>query len=484
MEKLSDRVIDIAKRRGFFWPAFEIYQGCAGFYTYGPLGVLLKLNMERVIRNWFVREEGCLLLEAPTLTTEDPWVASGHVKSFTDMTIECEKCGEAYKGEQITGEELGLKETQELIEKKKIKCPKCGGKLGSPYDYNLMFKTYIGPGKSKISGYLRPETAQTTYMDFKRLYDIARKQIPFGVIQFGKSFRNEISPRKGLIRLREFSQAEVQFFVNPKEKKHPKFKEIEDFVVNVLERQGTVKRVRMGDLVKHGLSEWIAYFLARSIQLFEKMGIDKNKLRCRQHTETELAFYSKDTWDVEFLSETFGRVELVGIADRTDYDLKRHQDLSKQDMSVNGAIPHVIEVAYGIDRPLYCVMESCIKKDNDRIYFEFPPNIAPYQVAVFPLVSKDKLPEKALEVYKLLFNSGFLVLYDEGFIGKVYYRQDEAGTPFCVTIDYDTLKNGDVTIRNRDNQKQVRVLIKDLPEVLGKLFKKEIEFEKAGKVFK
>ncbi len=495
-------VLDIAKRRGFFWPSFEIYQGCSGFYTYGPLGALMKMRVENLIREYYMIHEGCLLVEAPTLTTEDPWVASGHVESFTDMTIECQKCGEAYRADQLIEEKTGkdveglsLGEIQKKIKDNKITCPKCSGVLGRVYDYNLMFKTYIGPGKRKVSGYLRPETAQTTYMPFKRLYELGRRKLPFGVIQFGRSFRNEISPRKGLVRLREFSQAEVQFFVHPKQKnEHPKFSVVKNFKVPILTKQDQKRKqkpkmIKIGELVKKKFTnEFIAYFLARSFQLYLQMGIDPRKLRLRQHRDDERCFYSKDTWDVEFLSDNYGRIELVGIADRTDYDLKRHMDLSKQDMKIdwNGEklIPHIVEVAYGIDRPLFCIMESCLREDRDRIYFTFPPKVSPYQVAVFPLVRKDVLPKLAREIFETLRREGFFALYDEtGSIGRLYYRQDEAGTPYCITIDYDSKKKGDVTIRNRDNQKQIRVKIKKVPEVLWELFEGG-KFETLGRLIK
>lgn len=499
---MKQDILDIAKRRGFFWPSFEIYGGASGFYTYGPLGALLKLRIESVIRDYFMIKENCLLIEAPVLTTGDPWVASGHIENFTDMTIECQKCGEAYRADHLVEEKTGkstdgvsLPEIQKLIQKNKIKCPKCSGVLGSIYDYNLMFKTFIGPGKNKVTSYLRPETAQTTYMPFKRLYEIGRKQIPLGVIQFGRSFRNEISPRKGLVRLREFSQAEVQFFIDPKEKnKHPKFNLVKNLSFLVLTKDDQKKNkkgkvLKINSLVKKNLTtEWIAYFLARSMQLFESMGIDKRKLRCRQHKDEERSFYSSDTWDVEFLSDNFGRIELVGIADRTDYDLKRHMELSRKDMRINldgkKFVPNVIEVAYGIDRPLFCVLESCLRKDKDRVYFSFPPEIAPYQVAVFPLVRKDGLPEKARKIYEMLRDEGFYALYDEGFIGRIYYRQDEAGTIYCVTYDYDSLKDKAVTIRFRNNKKQIRVKIKDLSEILKKLIKGQLKFEKTGELVK
>jgi len=491
-------ILDIARRRGFFWPSFEIYGGVAGFYTYGPLGALLKLRIEKLIRDYFVNKEGCLLLDAPMLTPEEPWVASGHVESFTDMNIECMKCGEAYRADLLLEEKTGksaegmsLKEMLDAVKKAGIRCPKCGGELGKPYDYNLMFWTFIGPGKSRIAGCLRPETAQTTYMPFKRLFELGRKKLPLGVIQVGKSYRNEISPRQGLIRLREFSQAEAQFFFDPHDKeRHPKFDTVKRKKLAVLtksdqKRNRKEKVMDVAGLVKKKhANEWIAYFLAVSIDMFRQMGIDGKKLRCRQHQDDERSFYSSDTWDIEYMSDVFGKIELVGVADRTDYDLKRHQQFSGQKMSVTvegrSFIPHVVEVAYGIDRPVYCVVESSLRKDGDRVYFAFPPSVSPYQVAVFPLVRKDGLPGQARDVYDALNAAGFYALYDEGFIGKLYYRQDEAGTPFCVTIDYDTKKDKSVTVRDRDNQRQIRVKIKDLVDVISHVMNGQIKFEKAG----
>ncbi len=495
-------VLDIARRRGFFWPSFEIYGSCAGFYTYGPLGALLKLRIEKLIRDHYVNKERCLLVEAPILTPEEPWVASGHVESFTDMNVECTKCGEPHRADHILEEKtkkstegMSLEKIVKELQKVGVKCVKCGGALGEPYDYNLMFKTYIGPGKSKITGCLRPETAQTTYMPFKRLFELGRKKLPMGVIQLGKSYRNEISPRQGLVRLREFSQAEAQFFFDPDDKeKNPKFDQVKRKKVMVVTKGDQVKNkeggmMLIGDVVKKKhASEWIAYLLAVSMDLFQKMGIDGKRLRLRQHKDDERSFYSSDTWDVEYMSDTFGKIELVGIADRTNYDLTRHQETSKQSMEVNiegkKFVPHVIEVAYGIDRPVYSAIESSVRKDGDRVYFSFPPTVSPYQVAVFPLVKKDGLPKMARDVYDSLNDAGFYALYDEGFIGKLYYRQDEAGTPFCVTVDYDTKKDQAVTLRDRDNQKQVRVKIKDLADVLGKVINGQIKFEKAGKLLK
>ncbi|MBN1896320.1 MAG: glycine--tRNA ligase [Candidatus Aenigmarchaeota archaeon] len=499
---MTINIMDIAKRRGFFWPSFEIYGSVGGFYTYGPLGSLLKLRIEKLIRDHYITKEHCLNIEAPILTPEDPWIASGHVESFTDMNMECTKCGEPHRADHLLEEKLkidaegmSLNKILAKIRENKIKCTKCGGELGEPYDYNMMFKTSIGPGKNKITGCLRPETAQTTYMPFRRLFELGRKKLPMGVIQIGRSYRNEISPRQGLIRLREFSQAEAQFFMDPKaDTRHPRFGRVKNMKVRVLTKgtqakNGKETEMTIGGIVaKKHTTEWISYLLATSLELFEKMGIDPKRLRLRQHKDDERSFYSSDTWDVEFMSDTFGKIELVGVAARTDYDLGRHQEFSKQKMEVNIDgnifIPHVVEVAYGIDRPVYAAMESSAKKDGDRVYFSFPPEASPYQIAVFPLVKKDGLPEKAMKVYDMLNDAGFYVLYDQGFIGKLYYRQDEAGTPFCVTVDYETASDKSVTLRNRDDQMQVRVKTDALPDVLKKIMTGKLQFRKAGKVLK
>jgi glycyl-tRNA synthetase len=489
---LIDKLEDIAKHRGFFWPSQEIYGGVSGFYDYGPIGTLLKLNIEKTIRDHFI-SLGCLLVESPVLTSLRPWVASGHVKGFADMLTECTRCNEAYRADHLVEENMKIStegkkaaEIEGLL--KGLKCPKCSGTLGNISDYNLMFRSTIGPGKDKIEAALRPETAQTTYINFRRLFEIGRKKLPLCVLQLGKSFRNEISPRKALVRLREFSQAEAQFFVHPKRKKWD-LGDVANIESTVLskedqEKDGKPKRMKIPELTKL-CNSMTACFLAQSLLLYKRMGIDANKLQLRQHRDGERSFYSSDTWDVEFMSERYGHIELVGVADRTDYDLKRHQEVSGQGMEITYEgekfVPHVIEAAYGIDRPLLCILESCLKQDGDRIYFSFPPAIAPYQVAVFPLVNKGGLPEKAREIFDGL-RSEFNCLYDcSGSIGRLYYRQDEVGTSFCITVDYDTLKDNTVTVRDRDTKKQVRIKISELKETLSRLINREIEFENDGK---
>ena len=478
------KILEIAKRRGIVYPSFEPYGGVSGFYDYGPVGKRIKENIENLIREVFIIKEGCFEVEAPTLTPEKVWIASGHVKSFSDLMVECLNCGEAYRADHLVEKHLNIscdgkskEDIEKLIKEKEIKCPKCKGSLGEIFHYNLMFKTQIGPGKDKLTGYLRPETAQTTYLAFNRLWEVCRKRLPLGVLQIGHSFRNEISPRQGMIRLREFSQAEIQFFVDPENKfvSEKKFSEVKDIKVKLLDKEEREYELSLEEAVKKKIIslQIIAYFLGLSLKLFEDIGINPKKLKLRQHKDEERAFYSTDTWDIEFHSENFGRVELVGISDRTDYDLSAHKNLSGEDFSVtyNGKkfIPHVIEIAYGIDRPFYCVLESSYIEEDKRRYFKFPVRIAPYLAGVFPLVNKDKLPEKAQEVFKILKEEKIYCFYDDsGSIGKRYARADEVGVPFSITIDYDTLKDNTVTIRNRDTREQIRVDIKQICSYLRK----------------
>jgi len=479
--KMKKKILDILKRRGIVYPSFEIYGGASGFYDYGPIGSRIKHNIENLIREYYVIGEGCFEVECPTLSPEKVWIASGHVKNFTDMLTECLKCGESYRADHLVEEHLGIScegksidELYELIRGNEIHCPKCNGTLDRVYHYNLMFKTEVGhPGKI---WYLRPETAQSTYLAFKRLWEIGRKQLPMGVLQIGRSFRNEISPRQGMIRLREFNQAEIQFFVEPEKKFSERFHEVSNIKAKMVTKDEKEVVTSLADALRMGIIkiEMIAYFLGRSIQLFEEMGIKRDSLKLRQHKDEERAFYSSDTWDIEFVSENLGRIELVGISDRTDYDLRAHMNLSGEDMTVNYEgkkfIPHVIEVAYGIDRPFYCVLESCLVEEKERTYMKFPRRIAPYLAAVFPLVNKDGIPEKSRGVFELLRKNRVYTLYDQsGSIGRRYARADEIGIPFCITIDYDTLEDNTVTIRDRDTKEQKRVKIDEVVDYIVKV---------------
>lgn len=481
---MYQKILDISRRRGIIYPSFEIYGGVSGFYDYGPVGALIKNNVENLIREYYLIDEGCLEVQCPTLSPESVWIASGHVQNFADMMTECLKCGEPYRADHLIKDQvesadgMNIEDVQKFIDERKIKCPKCKGDLDRIYNYNLMFGTHIGPGRSKIKAYLRPETAQTTYLGFKRLWEVARKKLPFGVLQIGHSFRNEISPRQGMIRLREFNQAEIQFFTDPEVKTTPRFGEVSGIKTRILHKN-TSEPVEMtiGEAFEQKIIgiQLVAYFLGKSLRLFTDMGINPNQLSLRQHLDNERAFYSSDTWDIEYNSPGLGRIELVGIADRTDYDLKQHMNLSKEDMQVtfnnHKFVPHVVEVAYGIDRPIYCILESCIHEEPERTIFTFPPKTAPYLAGIFPLVEKDGIPEKAKQIFETLRNKRLYVFKDHaGSIGKRYARADEIGVPYCITVDYQTLEDDTVTVRERDTRSQTRVKVPEIAEkILGKI---------------
>ena len=476
MGRMHEKLMDVSKRRGIAYPSFEIYGGVSGFYDYGPVGSRIKQNIEDLLRRHYVIEDGCLEVQCPTLSPEDVWIASGHVKSFSDYITECSKCAEPYRADHLVESELkvpaegkGADELNALL--KDVKCPKCKAPLGSVYNYNMMFATSIGPGKGRITGYMRPETAQSTYLGFNRLWEYARRTLPFGVIQIGHSFRNEISPRQGMIRLREFNQAEIQYFMHPEKKTTEKFPQVSGMKVRIKDKQGMELETTIGEAHEKGVipTQFIAYNLGKAIRVFTDMGIRPERLKLRQHRDNERAFYSSDTWDVEYESDSFGKIELVGIADRTDYDLTAHMKQSKQDMtvSIDGKrfVPHVVEIAYGVDRPIYCVLESCFREEGERSYFSFPKKTAPYLAGVFSLVKKDGLAEKTQAVFNTLKDAGLFVFVDHaGSIGKRYARADEIGVPYSITIDYDTMKDDTVTVRERDSKEQRRVKTSDLPE--------------------
>jgi len=337
---------DLMRRRGFAWQSFEIYGGVGGFYDYGPLGATIKRKIEQKIRETFQRE-GFFELETPTVTPEEVFIASGHVEKFVDPLVECKKCGSRYRADHLVEEVLEIdtegmsaEHLTKIIEENNIKCPKCEGELGEVWYFNLMFETYIGPYKDK-KGYLRPETAQGLFINFKRLNHFARNQLPFGVFQIGKAYRNEISPRQGMIRLREFTQAEAEIFFNPKETEHPHFDDVKDEILRLYPIENQLKglgeiEITLEEAVKkrYVLNTFFAYYMAMVKRVLLDIGIPEKAIRFRQQLPEERAHYSTDTWDVEIYSERFGWVECVGIAYRGDYDLSRHMKMSGEDLTV------------------------------------------------------------------------------------------------------------------------------------------------------
>jgi glycyl-tRNA synthetase len=472
----KEGIVELTLRRGFLWQAFEIYGGAAGFYDYGPLGARLKRQIEAVWRDFYTRER-FYEIETTSIAPGEIFGASGHLKSFTDMAVVCRQCKSFFRvAENVTVSD---------------KCPECGGELEAAGEFNLMFQTRIGVPKGerkKSDGYLRPETAQGIYLNFARLLRFNRDKLPFGIVQIGKAYRNEISPRKSLIRLREFTMAEAEVFVDPREKnKHPGFDAVKDRMLRLVPaaegEEGELEEKSVGDAVGSGIivHEYLGYHLAKVCEFLEQIGIPRDKLRFRQHRSDEMAHYARDCWDAEFLSDRYGWMEIVGVADRGDYDLSAHASSSNADMSVHiqseeepvKIIPHVIEPSYGIDRIVYALLESSFYEEQvgkeKRNVLRLKREIAPVKAAVFPLLNREELKKKAWDVFQKLRETSIFVEYDDsGSIGRRYRRQDEIGTPYCVTVDYDTLEDGTVTIRERDTMTQVRVPVADVKAVLEK----------------
>ncbi len=498
---IYDKVTEIAKRRGFFWPSFEIYGGLSGFVTYGNLGTKLKRNIENAWREFFVRRQGFLELEAPIINASRVFEASGHLDHFKEHMVECTRCGRSFRADHLIEEKTGLENVEamggdairELLAEHEIRCPRCGGALKEPVMFLTMFQTTIGATGGEV-GYARPEAAQGMFLNFRRGFQQAREKLPFALAQTGKVLRNEISPRRGMLRLREFTIMELELFFDPQEPSCPWFNEVSGEEVSLLteemeaEGEKTPLEVSLGEAVEAGhiLTEWQAYFMGVSKRFISHLGVPPDRQRFRAHLPEERSHYSAQTYDHEVLLESWGWTEIAGHAYRTDYDLKAHQRGSGVDMTVlrpDGTrfIPHVVEPSFGLDRLLYVVLESSYQRRKKRDILALPRSLAPINVSVLPLVTKDGLSEKAAEVRELLLDAGLVVAYDEsGSIGRRYARSDEVGTPLAVTIDYDTLENDTVTIRDRDSWSQVRQRIADLPGLLRRYLKGEIEFSELG----
>lgn len=458
-----DDVIELAKRRGFFWPSYMIYGGSSGFYDYGPLGTLLKDNIIATWKREYARE-GAIFLDTPVISPADVFRASGHLEKFSDIAVKCGKCGTPYKFESLV-KGLGINEIAKtvdeaaaILEKYDVKCPKCGEKLKNPYDFNLMFRV----GSNDL--YLRPETAQGIFINFKNLYNYARNSMPIIVCQVGKGFRNEISPRQALIRMREFSQAEVEVF----------YLENDDFPapdssteLNMLRNTGELLKMKVSDALKSGIigNSVMAYFLNKTYEILLKLGFQPDHIRAREHDPGERAHYSSETWDFEYLLDG-DWTEIVGVSDRGTYDLGRHQQFSGENFQIDGRTPKVVEPSYGLDRILLTIMDSSYyRRENGYKVLRLDPHISPIHMAIFPLQKRDDLDRIAKDLFEKMKNIDPFIFYDDsGNIGRRYARQDEIGTPFCVTVDYQTKDDETVTIRERDSTSQVRVRISDLLE--------------------
>jgi len=499
-------ISELARRRGFFWPSFEIYGGVSGFFTYGPLGTVLKRRIEDKFRAFYTRPHGILEIESSVIMPAKVFEASGHLDHFKEPMVECTKCKRKFRADQLLQEQAGISdmETEKLniqelmneIQKRDIHCPECGGNLGSPEYFRTMFSTTIGPYSDAL-GYGRPEAAQGIFVEFKRLWEYARERLPFGVLTIGHALRNEISPRQGLLRQREFTIMDVEFFFDPQEPACTKIKEMENEKLRLLLAEAKLKgekeaiEVTVKEALHKGFirTEWQAYFMVLAKLFLKEIGVPEEKQRFIEKLEWERAHYSTQSFDQEVYLDRWGWEEVSGHAYRTDYDLKQHMKFSGVDMQAfkegRRFIPHVVEPSFGSDRLVYVAVEHALQAKKDRTLLRIPRDLAPIQAGVYPLVSKDGLPEKAREVFQTLVNKGFTAEYDEsGSIGRRYARADEAGTPLGVTIDYDTVKDETVTIRDRDSWKQVRTEIKQLPELLRAYFHYEKNFEDLGRLIK
>jgi len=421
-----EKIVSLCKRRGFVFPSSEIYGGLASCWDYGPMGVELKRNIKDAWWRTIVQQrEDVVGLETSIMMHPKVWEASGHVASFADPLVECKSCHLRWRATEVDSD----------------RCPKCGGELTEPRMFNLMFKTLTGPVEDEAGTiYLRPETAQGMFVNFENAVTISRKKLPLGSAQIGKSFRNEITPGNFIFRTREFEHMELEYFVKP-------------------------------DTAKY----WFDYWVKERFNWYTSLGIRKENLRLRQHGKGELAHYAKDCYDIEYLFP-MGWSELEGIANRGDYDLSQHAEYSGRDLSYyddesgQHYIPYIIEPSAGVERSFLAFIIDAYREEmvegEKRVVLRLCPSLAPIKVAVLPLSRNEKLTPLAKEIHKQL-RSSFMTWYDDSqSIGRRYRRQDEIGTPFCVTIDFESLEDHEVTIRDRDSLAQIRVPIAELEKTL------------------
>ncbi|NQU79848.1 glycine--tRNA ligase [Candidatus Woesearchaeota archaeon] len=493
-----DDMAVFCKKKGFVFPSSEIYGGMAGFFDYGPLGTEMKNNLKQEWWRFHVQSRQDVLgIDGSIICNPKVWVASGHAEKFGDVLVEDLKTHERFRADVLIEEALRIhadglspEDLGKLIKENNVKSPK-GNELSNPRQFNLMFTTNVGPVQSENSkAYLRAETAQIIFSEFKNVYETGRIKLPFGIAQMGRAFRNEIAPRHFLFRCREFEQMEIEYFVHPDKKDDCMFiEEVIEDKMNILsvdmqtkgqeEKNISVKQALDKKIIQ---SPWHAYWLAKELQWFARYGANPDNLRIRQHGKDELAHYSTDCWDLEYRFP-WGWKELEGIADRSDFDLQQHIKHSKKDLSIydeetkKKVVPHVVaEPSLGVDRSFLVFMFDAYDDDKERgnIVLRLHPKFAPYKAAVLPLVNK--LESKARAVYDSI-KEEMTCYYDKsGSIGRRYARQDEIGTPYCITIDFETLDNEEITIRDRDTTAQTRVKISDLKETMRKLINDEIKF--------
>ena len=554
---MYEKVVELARKRGFFWPSFEIYGGVAGFYDLGPLGTLLKNSIAQLWREYFVVRHMDMVveIETPVITPRAVFEASGHLEHFTDPIVECLSCGRKFRADQLVEEACGVRveglstdELTKILREKGVKCPVCGGELSDVRTFNLLFQTYIGP-YTQNTAFLRPEAAQGMFTSFKRVFTAMRERLPLGIAQVGRVARNEISPRQGMVRLREFTIMEVEFFFDPEEPGGPPFNRFGGRLRiltagDKVGGRGEPEAYGVEEAVEEGVvkSPWLAYWMAVSRDFVKELGVPEGDMFFEEKLPHERAHYATQTFDQMVRVSRWGWVEVSGHAYRGDYDLSRHMKFSGRDLTVfkrfekplvrrfeklvvnkavigrlfkgesgevlkllgrvsvadvrramsSGSktievggykvplealsireveervsgrrfIPHVVEPSFGAERLVLVVLDHSYSEEGGRVVLRIPPRVAPIKVAVFPLLPKEELVSVAREVYQAFLSQGITAVYDDsGSIGRRYARVDEIGVPYSITVDYQTLEDSTVTIRDRDTRQQVRVRVKDV----------------------
>ncbi len=488
------------KKKGLVYPSSEIYGGIAGFWDLGPVGVELMNALKSSWWHYFVRSRDDIVgLDASIISHPKAWEASGHLECFGDLMLVCSKCKNKVRADHFIEEKLGkpadgmiADEINAVIKKNKLTCPQCGSEFKEAHNFNLLFETKVGASSDTHNvAYLRGETAQAMFMNFRLVAETSRLQLPFGIAQIGRCFRNEISPRDFLFRSREFHIGEIEYFLHPDEKKCSLLtKKHLDLELNLLDAAMQEKskktaakskpaKTKIAEMLKRKLlTEWHAYFLAEQYLWLLQLGLNPAKLKVREHVTTELSHYSSATFDIDY-EFPFGSKEIAGNANRGQFDLKQHASFSKTKMELfdethkQSILPAVIEPTFGLERVFLALLFDAYDDDTKRgnIVLKLDKKLAPFYCAVFPLVkNKEQVAEKAKEVYQLLKEAHHCYYDDSGSIGRRYARADELGVPYCITIDFESLDDGSVTIRDRDSTAQERVKIKALKEKLTALY--------------
>ena len=477
-----EQIMQLSLERGFYFPSCEIYADAhAGFWEYGPSGVSLKNKFIELWRRELVRRDRMWEIDGSQIMSKSVFLASGHLASFADPVVTCQKCKSIFRADKLIAEissvvipeSADLAEFDGTISEKGIRCPRCKGTFDTAKKFNMMFMVGIGPQAEPA--YLRPETCQSIFVDFPRLYKTMRGRLPIGVAQIGKSFRNEISPRQSLLRLREFYQAEIEVFCNPNNLDNvEKFYEVENTVLRIMVddtiRPMTCREAYEAKVVPNKL---VAYYLGLLAEFYDKTGIDMARSRFRRLGDKEKAFYASVAFDFD-VETTTGWLELVACNYRSDYDLTSHEKVSKEKFEVLDenvkVLPHVFELSMGIDRSLYTILEHSLREDkeNERTVLSLKPYLAPVHVGVLSLVKKDGLAEKTEEIFSKIRTRYDAFLDHSGAIGRRYRRLDEVGAPFAVTVDHQTLEDETVTVRMRDSMGQERIKVADLDSYIAR----------------